>query len=298
MPSPVPVGLVGAGPWASMVHAPMLASNPNTRLAGVWARRAEAAAALAAANGTKAYESIDALFDACEAVAFSVPPDVQAEVATRAALARKHLLLEKPIADRVATAERLVGTVERAGVRSMLLLTWRYSEPVRSFLAGARAQAPFAGRAHFISGGLLGGPFATPWRLERGPLVDLGPHVIDLLDAVFGRVDSVDAHGDVLGWVSLDLGHEGGAISQAALCASVPVDRQRAGIELYGPGGALELDCAAVVGPDTFVTVADELATMVRSGEAHPLDAAHGLYLQRVIEEAEGRLLEGAGRRR
>ncbi|HKA03271.1 MAG TPA: Gfo/Idh/MocA family oxidoreductase, partial [Acidimicrobiales bacterium] len=97
----VSVGLVGAGPWASMVHAPMLATNPNTRLAGVWARRPEAAAALAAKHGTEAFESIDGLFDSCEAVAFSVPPDVQGDLAVRAATAGKHLLLEKPIADRV-----------------------------------------------------------------------------------------------------------------------------------------------------------------------------------------------------
>jgi predicted dehydrogenase len=178
----------------------------------------------------------------------------------------------------------------------MVLLTWRYAEPVRSFLAEARAQAPFGGRAVFISGGLLGGPFATPWRLERGPLVDLGPHVIDLLDAALGRVTAVDAHGDLLGWVALDLHHESGAISQAAMCATVPLQRHRAGIEVYGRQGALELDCASAVGPLTFITVGDELAAMVRSGQPHPLDSAHGLHLQRVIEQAELRLREGVDR--
>jgi predicted dehydrogenase len=274
----------------------MLAGNPNTSLAGVWARRPEAAADLAAKHGTKAFDSIDALFDSCEAVAFSVPPGVQGEIAARAATAGKHLLLEKPIADRVATAERLVEAINRAGVRSMVLLTWRYAAAVRSFLADARAQVPFAGRALFVSGGSLGGIFATPWRLERGPLVDLGPHVIDLLDATLGRVTSVDAHGNLLGWVSLDLGHDGGSISQAAACATVPLQRQRAGVEVYGTHGALDLDCAAAVGPETFVTVADELAAMVRNGEPHPLDAAHGLRLQRIIEQAESQLRQRADR--
>ena len=45
---PLRVGLVGAGPWASMVHAPMLARNPKTELVGVWARRETAAQSLAA----------------------------------------------------------------------------------------------------------------------------------------------------------------------------------------------------------------------------------------------------------
>src|SRR5690606_24187086 len=43
------VGLVGAGPWASMFHAPAIAGGPETRLAAVWARRPEAAGELAAA---------------------------------------------------------------------------------------------------------------------------------------------------------------------------------------------------------------------------------------------------------
>jgi predicted dehydrogenase len=294
MPSPVSVGLVGAGPWAALVHGPMLATNPNTCLAGVWARRPEAAAGLAARHATVAFDSIDALFDACEAVAFCVPPGVQSQLAAKAAAAGKHLLLEKPIADRLAAAERLVEAINLSGVGSMVLLTWRYAEPVRSFLVEARAQRPFAGRALFVSGGLLGGPFATPWRLERGPLVDLGPHVIDLLDAALGRVTAVDAHGDLLGWVSLDLRHETGATSQAAMCGTVPLEHHRAGIDVYGAHGALGLDCAAAVGPLTFVTVADELAAMVRSGEPHPVDAARGLHLQRIIEHAELRLRERA----
>src|SRR6186997_828853 len=55
---PVAVGLIGAGPWATLVHAPVLAASPRTRLAGVWARRPEAAAELAERHGTTAYASV------------------------------------------------------------------------------------------------------------------------------------------------------------------------------------------------------------------------------------------------
>ena len=44
---PLAIGLVGAGPWAQ-VHARHLAAHPGIRVSGVWARRPEAAAALAA----------------------------------------------------------------------------------------------------------------------------------------------------------------------------------------------------------------------------------------------------------
>jgi predicted dehydrogenase len=115
--------------------------------------------------------------------------------------------------------------------------------------------------------------------------------VIDLLDAALGRVTAVEAHGQLRGWVALDLHHEGGAISQASMCASVPVEPQRFGIDVYGGGGALELDCSTAVGPETFLTVAEEFAATVESGEPHPLDAARGLHLQRIIEDAEQQLL-------
>ena len=290
MTEPVAVGVVGAGPWASLVHAPVLAASPHTRLAGVWARRHEAAAALAAKHGTTAYESIDALFDACEVVACCVPPAVQADVAVRAARAGKHLLLEKPIAGDLAGAERLADAVGEAGVGSMVVLSWRYATSVRTFVDGARALAPFGGRGMFVSGAFLGGMFATPWRLERGPLLDLGPHVIDLLDASLGAVTGVHAHGDLLGWVGLLLEHEGGAVSEASLCATSGLQPHRSGVEVYGATGALDIDCASAVGPDAFATLAEELATMVRTGEGHPLDVRRGLHLQRILADAEAQL--------
>ncbi|MHB8468022.1 MAG: Gfo/Idh/MocA family oxidoreductase, partial [Acidimicrobiales bacterium] len=76
----------------------MLAAGPETSLAGVWARRPEAAAELAARFGAPAFDRYEDLLDASEAVAFAVPPDVQATMALEAVAAGKALLLEKPLA--------------------------------------------------------------------------------------------------------------------------------------------------------------------------------------------------------
>lgn len=286
----VAVGLVGAGPWAAMVHAPVLAAGPATRLAGVWARRPEAAQELARRHRTEAVPDLDQLFDRCEAIAFSVPPDVQADLARRAAAAGCHLLLEKPLAGSLADAVALAETVERAGVRSMVVLSWRYAPAVRSFLEQLGGVDPLGGRGSFLTGGMLGGPFATPWRLERGPLLDLGPHVVDLLDAALGPVVAVEARGDLLGWIGLLLEHAGGEVSEVSLCAATPVERSVAGVEIYGRRGHRGIDAVAAVGPDAFVTVAQELATLVRSGTPHALDVGRGLHLQRVLHEAERQL--------
>ncbi|HMG42700.1 MAG TPA: Gfo/Idh/MocA family oxidoreductase [Acidimicrobiales bacterium] len=284
--SELQVGLVGAGPWAKLVHAPMLAQHPGTRLAGVWARRPEAAAEVAEAHGSRACGSVDELLDGCEAVAFAVPPDVQAELAVRAAGAGKALLLEKPVALSLDAARRLTDAVDAAGVGSQVLLTWRYAAAVREFLADvAAAEAPVGGRAHFLGGGSLAGPFATPWRIEHGPLLDLGPHVIDLLDAALGRVVGVRAHGDPRRWVGLLLEHESGAVSEASLTAHTPIVPHRSGVEVYTEAGAVEIDTAAAVGPGTMTTVVDELL-LTASGTPHPLDVHRGLHLQQVIHDA------------
>ncbi|MFD9246408.1 Gfo/Idh/MocA family protein, partial [Streptomyces sp. NPDC059556] len=90
------IGLLGTGPWAGHTHAPALAGHPGIEFSGVWGRRPEAAGALAAASGTRAYDDVDALFEASDAVALALPPDVQAPLAVRAAHAGCHVLLDKP----------------------------------------------------------------------------------------------------------------------------------------------------------------------------------------------------------
>ena len=136
--APVRVGLVGAGPWARAVHARVLAAGPETRLTSVWARRAEAARETAAPYGAAVAASFEELLGSCEAVAFSVPPAVQAELAVRAAEAGKALLLEKPLALDLPSARRLVDAVDGSGVVSQLVLSNRYHPATRRFLeAGA-----------------------------------------------------------------------------------------------------------------------------------------------------------------
>jgi predicted dehydrogenase len=272
-----------------MVHGPVLAAGPETSLAGVWARRPDAAAALADRLGVRSYDRFEALLDDCEAVAFAVPPAVQATMAAQAAAAGKAVLLEKPIAADLDGAERLADAVGSAGVASLVVLTFRFADGVRSFLDAARASRPIGGRGWFVSGGLLGAsPFATPWRLVEGPLLDLGPHVLDLLDAALGPIVSVRAHGTRLGWVGLLCDHESGAASEASLCATVAVDPHRAGAEVYGDGGVVEVDAAASARDvATFATMrADFAAACAAGATSHPLDVHRGLHLQRLLAAA------------
>jgi predicted dehydrogenase len=283
---PVAVGLIGAGPWAERVHAPVLSAGPHTRLAGVWARRPEAAARL----GAPVYERLDELFEVCEAVAFSVPPAVQAELGLLAAKAGKALLLEKPLAADLDGARALADAVAEAGVGSQMVLSYRYTTPTRAFLDGVRGIEPFGGHAFNVSGALNRGPYLSPWRLERGAILDVGPHMIDLLDAALGPVTGVRAHGDTLGWVGLLLEHQGGAVSEASLCMAAQQERGSSGVSVHGRAGSRTLTDPGI-GPASFAVMAAEFAETVRTGR-HPLDARHGLHLQRIVAEAEAQLAQ------
>ncbi|WP_460308744.1 Gfo/Idh/MocA family protein [Actinocorallia aurea] len=284
----VSVGLVGAGPWANMVHAPAIAAGPGTRLSGVWARRPEAAAELAGAHGTEAFAGLDELFDVCDAVAFAVPPDVQAELALKAVAAGKAVLLEKPLGMDLAGARRLADAIAEAGVVSQMVFSLRYTAAAREFLKTTAELELFGGYGRFVSAGLAGGPFATPWRLERGALLDLGPHVLDMMDASLGRVVSVRAHGHPLRWLGLLLEHEGGAVSEVSLSMAGTDPDQSAHVEVFGHGGEARIEWQ--VGDDDFARMIAEFAETVRTGVDHPLNAAHGLHIQTLLAEAESQL--------
>jgi predicted dehydrogenase len=283
--APLRIGLVGAGPWARMVHAPMIADHPGTELAGVWARRPEAAAEVAGAHGAPAFARYDELLGACTAVAFAVPPDVQAAHAEVAARAGKALLLEKPVALDLAGAERLADAVGTAGVGSQILLTWRYTAAVRAFLAELAGLRPVGGRGWFLSGGALGGDFATPWRLEHGHLLDVGPHVLDLLDAAVGPIVGVRAHGDVHRWTGLLLEHASGAVSEASMSAVVPAAPHRAGVEVGTAVGLRAVDTAEARSGETLAAVMDDFVRTA-AGRPHALDVQRGLHLQRLLDAA------------
>jgi predicted dehydrogenase len=281
--SAVRVGLVGAGPWAALVHAPMLAAGPETTLAGVWARRPDAAAELAGRHGANGFERFEELLDASDAIAFCVPPAVQAEMAVVAARAGKALLLEKPIAADLDGAERLADAVGEHGVGSMVLFTARYDTAVRTFLEEAANFEAFAAVHENLTGAFLAGPFSSsPWRHEQGVLADVGPHAVDLLTAALGPVGSIRAAvGSKLTTITIE--HEGGASSTSLLSAHL-VGTERRSTRLYSATGELEpgaMDLGTLLG-----TVRSELAEVARSRRPHPCDVHRGLQVQRWLHAA------------
>lgn len=281
---PLRVGLVGAGPWAEKAYAPMLAGGPETVLAGVWARRIERARSLAAPHSAEAADSYDALLEGCDAVAFAVPPDVQVELAIRAAQASKHLMLEKPLAITLEEARRLTRAVEDAGVVSQLMLTQRFRPMAEAFLKAARDLRPMGARLAFLSDAFIRGPYADSWRKEYGALHDLGPHAFDLLVAALGPIGRMTGGGDPCRWVSLVCEHEGGAVSELVMSGVVKLSRSIFRIELYGEQQLLEYDGVAAARDEPWSAARRAFAEAVRTGRPSELDVHRGLMLQELID--------------
>ncbi|MCM2389474.1 Gfo/Idh/MocA family protein [Streptomyces albipurpureus] len=283
---PVRVGLVGAGPWARAMHARSLAAGPETTLAGVWARRPEAAAETAAPYGAPVAATFEELLDLSEAVAFAVPPAIQAELAVRAARAGKPMLLEKPLGPDLASARAVADAVSEHRVVTQLVLTKRYHPATRAFLRAAEDITVTGARSCYLHGAFLDGDLATAWRLEHGALLDLGPHLLDLLDAAIGPITTVRSTGDPRRWIELTCEHANGAVSQASLSGAVPLPRARTQVELYGANGPLLYDTAGLDHEECWPVLRREFAAAVRSGTSHAIDAHRGLRIQELLHQA------------
>jgi predicted dehydrogenase len=293
LPPPLRFGLIGTGHWARITHAPALAATEGIEFAAVWGRDLQAASALAAIYGAVPYSDIDAFLAGIDAVAFSVPPEVQGEIAVRAARAGKHLLLEKPISTSSAAADALAQSIADAGVASVVFFTARFQADVRAWLADVTSQDRWAaGCATWLGSALLGSsPFNTPWRRDKGGLWDLGPHVVSLLWAGLGPVVSVTADAGREDLTYLILHHESGATSNVTV--SLSASGAAEGFELYLWG---EHGRSAAPGetsrPDRALQVAlTELADNARSGRvAHDCDVHFGHAVGRVLTEAQGQI--------
>jgi predicted dehydrogenase len=292
-PEPLAVGVAGAGPWARHVHTPMLAAGPETRLAGVWSRTESSAQALAAERNVPAFPTFDALLDACDAVAIAVPPDVQPDLAVRAARAGKALLLEKPLALDVAGAEEIAAAVDAAGVGSIMGLTYRFAPGVQEFLASAQTFEAIGGRACFLSGAFLGGQYAgSAWRVEHGALLDVGPHILDLVDVALGPITRIRAHGDPNDWIGMLVDHESGVTSEVSISCTAAITPSRTEVEIFGREGSLRVDGRADSRDVIFANLRAEFAAVARSGGPHPCDATRGVHLQHLLAVARAALLD------
>ena len=116
----VGVALAGAGIVAEM-HGRGLAASGRAKLVGVFDPRTRKARALAARFGGRVYRSLEELLAdrAVQAVHVLTPTEHHVATARAALRAGKHVLVEKPVAERVSDIEKLQDLARRTGLVCM-----------------------------------------------------------------------------------------------------------------------------------------------------------------------------------
>lgn len=200
MSRPLRIALIGCGTVAVRQHLPgFRAMGGDAVQVTVFASRTESAAAEARrlwGGGVVAARWQDAVSDPdVDAVDICTPPHLHAPIATAAARAGKHVLVEKPMALNLAQADAMIAAAEDAGV---VLQTAEESRYRGSILAAARAiRAGLIGEVTGVESYLAhGGPqlwapgagwFFDPGTAGGGVLMDLGVHAVDAVRAVAGQ---------------------------------------------------------------------------------------------------------------
>ena len=124
-----------------------------------------------------------------------VPPGLHAEIAMAALEHGKHVFCEKPIANDLATAERMSRAAAGADAVTQVGFNYRNTPAVsfaRELLDGGRLGHPLMFRGQYLQDAAFG---ADPnrWRATRatggsGMLADIGSHVIDVAELLFGDI--------------------------------------------------------------------------------------------------------------
>jgi predicted dehydrogenase len=185
------VALIGAGMWAPRLAA--AAERGGLEVVAVHARDQSAREALAERFSCRAAAMFDDAIAEAEGVLLATPNDVHLEHALTCAERRRHVFVEKPIADTLDAAERIRDACRDAGVILMVGHAFRRlgaARRARAVVDEGRLGDVVLAEANFSLPGKLP-PHA--WRAQRvrnpgGPLMQLGIHHADTLAYLVGPV--------------------------------------------------------------------------------------------------------------
>src|SRR5579863_6680589 len=110
------VGFVGTG-LVSEMHGRAVAANRQTRLVGVYDPKTRNADAVAKRFGGSVFRSLKKLLAdrRVDAVHVLTPPENHVEVALKCLKAKKHVLVEKPVALKISDIRKLDDAAQKSG---------------------------------------------------------------------------------------------------------------------------------------------------------------------------------------
>lgn len=199
MTAPIPVGLVGGGKHGERYLRHIAEEVRELRVALFCRRDPQAGRAQAERLGARYVADFRELVSSRDvsAVIAVVPPTLNLEICTLAARAGKAILVEKPLAARVADGVEIRRAVEAAAVPCMVAYTLRFNSVVRA----VRDEIPRLGVVHQLSLSQRFEPSSLAWLDDPrvsggGNLLHTGVHSFDLIRFLSGE-DPRAAHADI-----------------------------------------------------------------------------------------------------
>jgi predicted dehydrogenase len=282
-------GVVGTAHWATSVHSVGLQRTPGARLVGVWGRDLEKTRALAVARSVAPFARFEDMLAEVDAVSFAVPPQIQEELALRALVAGKHVLLEKPIATNARAAEALAAAAERAGIATIVFFMRRFVPEIADFIS------------HHASGGwreaeveIRSATFAADspyrnsvWRQVAGSEVwDVGPHVLSILVPMLGPVVLARALASEGNFIRFETEHAGGGRALTRINQRADPGDTRNIYRFRGPSGEVAAPELELDRPANFVRAAGALVDGINDRtKVHPCNVRFGAETVRVLEQ-------------
>jgi len=281
----VRLGVVGAGALGYH-HVRLLRDVADAELVGFHESRRDRASQVATELGVRAFESLDALIDACDALTIAVPTPAHYAVAKAALERGRHLLVEKPLAGTLAEADEVLAIARRTGA---LVQTGH----VERFNRAVRAALPYVEAPRFIDSDRLA-PF-NPRGSDVAVVLDLMIHDIDLvLTLVSSQVADVAAVGVPVLTPFVDIANARLAFVSGVVAniTSSRVSRERMRkVRIFQQSGYISLDLAAGDGEFYRLRGDVDLAALAKGPlaleafvERIPLDAPAGEPLRLEFE--------------
>ena len=278
-------GVIGVG-HLGQHHARLYASSPDTMLVGVMDQDDARASAIAHSYGTEAFRSLPELLKQVDIVSIAVPTSGHYAVAKACLQARKHVLVEKPIAVLSGEAQDLVGLASRQGCTLQVGHSERFN-PIMSLMR-PHIHTPMLFECHRL------GTYS-----ERGTdvdvVLDLMIHDIDLLLSCNpGPVEAIWATGGILLSPTNDVANariqfrEGSVAQLTASRISPKAMRQW---RVFQPDGCVTIDFQSregVVGTRSVASGGKPTMAMeeIQAGDAEPLKLQLESFLQAVRERS------------
>lgn len=242
----VPVGVVGVGALGRH-HARHFAAQHGAELVGVFDASPLRAAEVATEVGCRAFDRLDELLSAVEAVVVAVPTTAHRDVGLECLGRGVSVLMEKPLAQSLAEADELLAEAARHQVVFAVGHIERFNRAVR-------AAVEYLDHPLFLEGIRLS-PF-QPRGTDVAVVLDLMIHDLDLANHLIGGAAATDVRGSGVSVLSphLDMVNarvefEGGAV--ASMTASRVARERVRKLRIFQPSGYFSLDLAE--GTGTFM---------------------------------------------